>query len=146
MAPKFVVTIPEELEDLNLQPVTMDRESDSPHLLSPPQAASLDRAVEVTVVSRQETDFLCHPLVILPHEWSWNHCDWINFHGLGAALVVRVCLHCHPRHRLLLSRTTCIQQAEAFCAFVLCLSYRAYRHLDANLHLVPHCLCRSGHL
>ena len=56
MAPEFVVTIPKELDDLNLQPVTMDRKSDSPHSLSPCQAASLDRAVEVTVSSRQQTD------------------------------------------------------------------------------------------
>jgi len=56
MAPEFVVTLPEAWEDLNLQPVTMDRDWDSPHPLSPRQTASLDRAVEETVSGSQGTD------------------------------------------------------------------------------------------
>jgi len=56
MAPEFVVTIPEALEDLNWQPTTMDRDLDSPHPASPRQAASLDSAVEVIMVEGQEED------------------------------------------------------------------------------------------
>jgi len=59
MAPEFVVTIPEELVDLNVQPVTMDqdRESDSPHPPSPRQAAALDQALEGIVPETQEVDW-----------------------------------------------------------------------------------------
>jgi len=45
MALEVAVVLEEELEDLNMQPITMDQDSDSPHPLSPHQAAALDEAV-----------------------------------------------------------------------------------------------------
>ena len=45
MAPEIVVNLQEEVEDLNTDLLTMDRQSDSPHPLSPRAAAALDQDI-----------------------------------------------------------------------------------------------------
>ena len=61
MDPEIEVDITEECEDLNVQLVTMDRSSDSPHPPSPHQAAALDEALAHTDANNNERDF--HPVV-----------------------------------------------------------------------------------
>jgi len=65
-----------ELQDLNVKPITMDRESDSPHRFSPTAAAALDAAVsrmdsadEITAVL-QEVRLIQPPLPQLEREPS----------------------------------------------------------------------------
>jgi len=50
MAPEITIGLEGELEDLNVKPLTMDRESDSPHPSSRTQVAVLDSAVQADVV------------------------------------------------------------------------------------------------
>ena len=57
MAPEIVIDLEEELEDLNTDLLTMDRQSDSPHPLSPRQTAALDGALVEIDRSNNDPDF-----------------------------------------------------------------------------------------
>ena len=53
MVPEVEGIAEEEMEDLNVQPVGMDRHSDSPNPVSPHQAAYLDIAVDEQLGSNE---------------------------------------------------------------------------------------------
>ena len=57
MNPEIEVDVEEAYEDLNVQPITMNRTSDSPHPPSPRQAAALDRALDDIDINNNEPDF-----------------------------------------------------------------------------------------
>jgi len=57
LVPEIEVDVEEAYEDLNVQPITMDRTSDSPHPPSPRQAAALDRALGDADINNNESDF-----------------------------------------------------------------------------------------
>ena len=50
MVPEIVVGLKGELEDLNVDPISMDRDSDSPHPPFPTKATVLDSTVQAEVV------------------------------------------------------------------------------------------------
>ena len=56
LAPEVEVDLEEELEDLNADLLTTDRQSDSPHALSPRQRAEFDGARESEVIDRNNND------------------------------------------------------------------------------------------
>jgi len=53
MAPEVVVNLKEEVEDLNTDLISMDRQLDSPHPLSPSTVAALDRDLSTNNVSAE---------------------------------------------------------------------------------------------
>jgi len=57
MAPEIVINLEEELEDLNTDLLTMDRQSDSPHPLSPRQTVVLDGALAEIERNNNDPDF-----------------------------------------------------------------------------------------
>jgi len=160
MAPEFVVTIPEALEDLNLQPTTMDSDSDSPHPASPRQAASLDSAVEVILDEGPEggEDPDTEVLRVVPSTQPASPpplrepsprvvlepCSILQFLEVADVLARHVCMRCRLHRRLRLRLTTRFQLAEVSCVSVCRRSRRAHRHLDADLRHVLRYRRRHG--